>query len=382
MPTPMSEKKWFIYVGDHHEGPFTVSEIWSGIDAGTYHQASFVWADGMKEWGPLVDIPEFQRAPAPTPEPIQPATLSPSEAETIPPIQEPSLVMDLHTATANGELISPVSASAPATEAVAPSPVSETVEVSVSEPAVEAPVAASPSPVEVETTKTGLTTFVEVKDLEDATRAEMLRPAAISTDDGNLKNSFFSKVMKPFGFIAGILVGFVGLHKMGLLEGIEGKVMSIFSTLPEFQDVDPQDYEKLRNAVRTPLSAAPQIAIALSKADPLSPIFYLATNLPDGARFEIYVEGIGHRLLNTLSYSGKLDVVTSGNFVRSQPLRYPDGKPIPRGEYVVYVMEAPENQPDLVYKELLQLAPVARNLPKNLPQERRLDLLRNSGRDV
>src|SRR5690606_11058760 len=102
------------------------------------------------------------------------------------------------------------------------------------------------------------------------------------------------------------------------------------------------------------------------------PIFYVATNLPDGARFDLFVEGEPNTLLNTLKFSGHLEVTAPKNLGKSTPLRYPDGTPIPRGEYMIYVMEAPKRQPDAVYKELLQLAPIARNLPSHLPQERRL----------
>jgi len=178
--------------------------------------------------------------------------------------------------------------------------------------------------------------------------------------------------MKPFIYAVIVIFGLLGLSKMGVLRPVEDRILGMMSTLPELNDVTPEDFDELKKAAKAPISAGPQVAIALSKSDPLSPIFYVATNLPDGARFEIYVEGVPHRMLNTLSYSGKLDVTSAKRLAKSLPLRYPDGKPIPRGEYFVYVMEAPVGQPDLVYKELLPLAPVARNLPNRLPQDRRL----------
>lgn len=363
MPAPMSEKKWFIYVGDHHEGPFTVAEIWSGIEAGTFLQTAFVWADGMKEWAPLKETPDFNEFPiaASIPkvaEPIAPITLQATADDasqnSIPPIEEPSMVMELEL----GPSASSTSASS-----------NWDVE---SSPSFEVRPTVAAEPVSTEPTRTGVTTVVEVKAMEDATRAEMLRPAAIAREEFDQGPGFFKRLLKPLAFIAGILVCFILLQKTGMLRGVEERVIGIFSTLPQLPDVSPEDYEELKNAVRAPTSGGPQLAISLSKADPLSPIFYIATNLPDGAKFEIYVEGVGHRILNTLSFSGKLDVTTLQHYARSQPLRYPDGKPIPRGEYVIYVMEAPANQPDLVYKELLQLAPIARNLPNHLPQERRL----------
>lgn len=318
----MSEKKWFIYVGDRHEGPFTVSEIWDGIDSGRFQSTAFVWADGMKDWLALAGLPEFERV---APEPPAPAApIIPPLPMSVPedPVREPTL------------------------------------------------------------TNTGVTrtTVIEVADLESATSPAIRRPEALggvlstrpsAIGDGE-KAPFFHPRFKPviYGVIVVALLGV--LQRAGFLKGVEERLGSALSSLPELSDVSPEEYADLKKAAKAPKSAGPQVALALSKADPLAPIFYLSTNLLDGAKFEIYVEGVSHRILNTLSFSGKLDVTTEKHFAKTQALRYPDGKPIPRGEHVVYVMEAPVGQPDLVYKELLQLAPIARNLPNHLPQERRL----------
>ncbi|MBC7386403.1 MAG: DUF4339 domain-containing protein [Cryobacterium sp.] len=331
----MSEKKWFIYVGDHHEGPFSVEEVTEGLGAGRFSRTAFVWSDGMKDWAPLADLPDFNRE---TPLPVQSEpTFTPVTASPISPILETYSPMAVETG--------------PVLEAREP-------------------------------TSTGLTSIIEIKNLEDATRAEMLRPAELKSTTSSRpseraaieKTPFIPKKLKPLVYAIVILFCIVALQKAGALREIENRLGSLLSTLPELPDVAPPEYEELRKAVKTPLSNGPQVSIALSKADPLSPLFYVASNLPDGARFEIYVEGVGHRILNTLSFSGKLDVEMLKHLGKSAALRYPDGKPIPRGEYDIYVMEAPSGQPDLVYKELLQLAPIARTLPNHLPQERRLVL--------
>lgn len=324
----MSEKKWFIYVGDHHEGPFTVSEIWDGIGNGSFQKTAFVWCDGMKDWVTLMELPEFER--------VVPDVVPVSSSPPMPQLP-----------------------TAPAT------PVLE-----------EAP----REPTLTNTERGTRTTIIEVGDLESATKPAIHRPAALgdvlstrpsAIGDGG-KAPFFHPKFKPV--IYGILVvAFLGtLQRAGFLKGVENRIGSMMSTIPELSDVSPEEYAELKKAVAASKSAGPQVALALSKSDPLAPAFYISTNLPDGARFEIYVEGVSHRILNTLSFSGKLDATTQKHFGKTQPLRYPDGKPIPRGEHVVYVMEASVGQPDLVYKELLQLAPIARSLPNHLPQERRL----------
>lgn len=322
----MSEKKWFIYVGDRHEGPFTVSEIWDGIDAGKFQKAAFVWADGMQDWVALAGLPDFERVAAAPP--------------VAPPVAMP------------------------------PVPVLESRNAYVEE------IQREPTLTHTETQ----TTIIEIADLESASKVAISRPAGIggvlstrpsALHDGE-KAPFFHPKLKPVIY-AILVIAFLGIvQRSGVLKGIQDRFGSMLTTLPELSDVTPEEYAELKKVVKAPKTGGPQVALALSKADPLAPIFYVSSNLPDGARFEIYVEGVSHRILNTLSFSGKLDVVTSKSFAKSPALRYPDGKPIPRGEHVVYVMEAPAGQPDLVYKELLQLAPIYRNLPNHLPQERRL----------
>ncbi len=337
----MSEKKWFIYVGDHHEGPFTVSEIWDGIDSGKFQQSAFVWADGMKDWVAMSTLPEFLKtAPEPVVTPVVPS-IPPLPQSPAPVQSEPVLESKWNVESASAPEVRP----------------------------------------EITQTKTGATTIIEVGDLEAASKPAILRPAGIggvlsttpsAIGDGDGKAPFFNPKLKPVIY-AILFIAFLGvLQRTGVLRGVEDRIGSLISTLPELTDVTPEEFADLKKAVKAPKSAGPQVALALSKSDPLAPIFYVATNLPDGARFEVYVEGVGHRILNTLSYSGKLDVTTAKHFAKSAPLRYADGKPIPRGEHVIYVMEAPVGQPDLVYKELLQLAPIYRNLPNHLPQERRL----------
>jgi hypothetical protein len=53
------QKIWFIYLTDHHEGPFSVSEVAEKIGQGVVTPQSLGWKDGMPEWLPLESIPEL-----------------------------------------------------------------------------------------------------------------------------------------------------------------------------------------------------------------------------------------------------------------------------------------------------------------------------------
>ncbi len=56
------QKIWFIYLTDHHEGPFTAEEIAEKAKAGLVSGASLAWKDGMPEWVPAETIPELASA--------------------------------------------------------------------------------------------------------------------------------------------------------------------------------------------------------------------------------------------------------------------------------------------------------------------------------
>lgn len=58
------QKIWFIYLTDHHEGPFTAPEIAEKAKAGLVNGQSLAWKDGMPEWVPAETIPELAAAMA------------------------------------------------------------------------------------------------------------------------------------------------------------------------------------------------------------------------------------------------------------------------------------------------------------------------------
>lgn len=71
------QKIWFIYLTDHHEGPFTPAEIAEKATQGLVTGQSLVWKDGMPEWVALETVPELQSAlgagSAPAEAPASPA---------------------------------------------------------------------------------------------------------------------------------------------------------------------------------------------------------------------------------------------------------------------------------------------------------------------
>jgi hypothetical protein len=54
------QKKWFIYIGDHHEGPFSAEEISQKLKSGEAKEESYVWCEGMADWQMFSSVNELK----------------------------------------------------------------------------------------------------------------------------------------------------------------------------------------------------------------------------------------------------------------------------------------------------------------------------------
>src|SRR3954467_9410853 len=54
-----TDKKWFVYIGDHHEGPFSLEDIQGKMAQGQVTRNSYVWAEGMADWKAMIEMSEF-----------------------------------------------------------------------------------------------------------------------------------------------------------------------------------------------------------------------------------------------------------------------------------------------------------------------------------
>ncbi|MBI3555330.1 MAG: DUF4339 domain-containing protein [Deltaproteobacteria bacterium] len=55
----MENKEWFLYVVDHHEGPFSADEVKKLIKKGQAKNSSYVWKDGLEDWMLMADVTEL-----------------------------------------------------------------------------------------------------------------------------------------------------------------------------------------------------------------------------------------------------------------------------------------------------------------------------------
>jgi hypothetical protein len=76
------EKKWFVYLVDHHEGPFSLEEIQGRLSQGQLSGTSYVWADGMADWKMMTEVEMFD------------SILKTGAERTIPSLTMPHLIRD------------------------------------------------------------------------------------------------------------------------------------------------------------------------------------------------------------------------------------------------------------------------------------------------
>ncbi len=304
------EKKWFVYLEDHHEGPFSIQEIESKMTEGKVRSQNFVWAEGMSDWEPMPTVPDFQNLVQKLEPPIK--EVSPIEQK-----EEPSFSF-----------------------------------------------------------KTNLNK--EADPLEEPFHAPLWTPPQkTSTPWLKITCLFIIPIGIGFVFYKGYLNSFIRkTHSQTLF--VEKWIEKIpflsqwFSPLPVISDLTSEDYEELKTAARAkPGQDGPKTAIALSTREHSMPSFYLATDLPEGAKFEYFLEGIPNTLLNHMSFSSQGHFSISKKLGKTPPIGFPDGQPIPRGEYWVYVVEA-QDQPSDVSSLLTSLETAKIELPDKLPKGKKL----------
>lgn len=300
MTEGFEEKKWFIYLTDHHEGPFSAAELQVKVRNGHVGEAHYVWAEGMPDWQMMKEVSAFSS---------QAASEGSGAGEAFLPLDAPwePTVMAVRSSA---------SILAPSAMAIRQ--------------------AAIPAP----------------------------EPLPRSGGNRILLAGVMAALVAIFGLLGVLVVLLNG--RSSRYPGIHAAVQpvahwlterypalgNVLSTVPKLEDVKPEELRALRSAAGTPLGRdGPRLAIALSAADPENPVFYVASNLPDGARITIHLDGVADTLLNQLTSQSELNVTLSGNFGRSEVARLADGKPLPRGEYRVIAVDAPAQPPEV--KKLL-----------------------------
>lgn len=445
-----NDKKWFIYLLDHHEGPFSSDDIVAMIRQGRATSSHYVWRDGMADWEVLSTLSDFQGRLEPTLGGVNPRFVHGTGASSVggtQPVQapesvtsEPTMVMGTDKTSTNLKFEPAVAASTEAAPAAEPIPVVEAV------PALEAAPVAEPAPVleSAAPAPSGpdadpgqfsaepVVAAIAVDTIAtEAPSAESIAPEAISPEavapitaeptqmtitevpaaegtsgyvapvsgvsrEAKAKAAKapkapgrIGKILKPvfLGLISVVVIVFVlALTPAGgkllpapvttALAPVTGPVTNLLgrflSPIPKELKVSAADRAALETAARADVSKDIRLAVALDQEDPTTPFLHVATNLPDGAVVNVYVEGLGETLLNYFEFTSLSKLVISKKMARTNRLTHPDGKPLPRGKYNVYVYVPAVQNPDVtkaieMFPDVTATNPkVAANKPKAL----------------
>lgn len=323
-----TEKKWFVFVVDHHTGPHSLNEIGEQIRQGVVNAHHFVWKEGMPDWRLMHEVRDFDSL-------LQPPPLPPSPPA--PPILQPE-----------NQLIQNE-----------PTHVME----NFGGPHLFSNTATTQDPAQAIQVTDPLPPFIEG-------RADDTSFLGIETGlSSEKKSSFFKKAVKFlfFSFLfliilgAGLLFSFSNGWMDPLLSrpSIQSKIESakaflepfLFTVVdrypslnqwitlfPPLESVSPQEYEELKSISRINLDQdGARFALALSQKNLGAPSFYIATNIKDGLALEIHVVGNPDTLVNQLSFETRVSTNVSKRLAETSPLRGGNGAPLPRGEYWVYL---------------------------------------------
>ncbi|MEK6579518.1 MAG: DUF4339 domain-containing protein, partial [Bdellovibrionota bacterium] len=339
------EKKWFVYLGDHHEGPFSIDEIESRMTSGQLSRSTYVWAEGMSDWEPMTDVSAFisvvgerEKSLSATESVRSTTTSAHTDANVTSATlskQSDSLGLELETKHS----ITPGQAASTPARYVS-NPFNQKVELDQSAKLVLDPLNRPQSYVEI----------VGVSKVSSVPRIIKNVVILIAIGYGFYmanESGRISKFLESAPFRAAIRVTH-DLTRPFLVKLSQSFPLAKrwISPIPFFEDVTSGDYAELKDAATTSLERdGPRVALAASTADLSAPAFYITSNLPNGAWIELFIEGISDTLLNQIQFTAKAQIQIMNNHGKSQPIRYADGKQIPRGQYLIYVSESSFQEP-------------------------------------
>ena len=309
----LTKKRWFIYLGDHHEGPFSTEEIQEKRTQGLVTGESYIWQEGMADWLPLRKAPDFE---VPLGEAVPSVSLESAVEE---PAPEPIFTPPLDRISSSS---------------IDPIRLRKELENIVLE--------ARPTSFE------GKSGEVEIHLRSEESHAS--GPDAFAPKRRGL--------LRPLKFLVGVLflTGLWASYSLGYWNSFlsspvfrDGMIdladwfpalSPWVSPLPQLEGLSVEDYEKLQTAARGSREAKEiQAAVALSQKDPRNTFFYVACHLQDGTHFKIQLKGISETLVNALSAELQLDATLQKRLGQTSVIRSSNGSLLPEGEYTLTLLQ-------------------------------------------
>lgn len=358
---PTTEKKWFVYLGDHHEGPFTLDEVSGFFGQGQITRATYIWADGMPDWRLITEVSEFvpvlERFPrtgntgkillAPASGGTQSSLSLATQtgAQSAPVAAQVSQAQPTYTQPgANGTRSSislvPEQAAQIAQAAMAPREFSQPKIISsVAHAQVQLQSAALPDPLpnlaatQASSSQRRSSRFVRwaLGLLLVICGAAGWMSFQLGFWDATLEDpatqAWINRVREP---LAPALLR-VGEYVPAVRDWV--------SVIPKLTDITPEDYARLKDAAMRPMAEGASLEFAPTITDPATPTLVVVSNVvaatASGALSDVQLEvsGVPDTLLNHLRFTQRLTLKLAQRLGRSGPLQFADGKKLPRGEY-------------------------------------------------
>ncbi|MEW6056371.1 MAG: DUF4339 domain-containing protein [Bdellovibrionota bacterium] len=388
----MEQKEWFLYVVDHHEGPFTASEVKELVNKGEALPNSFVWREGYADWvmmsdakefgsgGPKSDghgVPSFNvSVPANAPKKVTPVQTQTSVSMNLDEnawclnsrkkFSGPFSLKSIASMVADGE--------ASLKDSVWREGLTKFLTLS-DIPEVVAQVEADK--VEGKKEKKGF--FGKAKREKASSASALGLTGASKTRQKNkFKLGFVSKLV-----VLGVLVATYHFASQGRFDSLIGRSLGLpplpmdlftkeikphyykaVALLPEPakaflspvalpEGLTAEDSSLLREAALADATLGIRFASALPSGEELNPSFVLASNAPDGTQVEITLRGKEGTLLNATGYEKTSAAQFLKGVAQTSKFVFEDGKPLPKGEYTLAITRRGQPEPQVVREYFL-----------------------------
>ncbi|MBI2605831.1 MAG: DUF4339 domain-containing protein [Deltaproteobacteria bacterium] len=314
-----TDKIWFLYVVDEHEGPFTIPEIKQRLKKGDAKATSYVWRAGLKNWTVMRDLPEFGianggKAKGPPPGPI----------------------------TVFGTKGTPV------TKTIKPSKEGR-------------PELGARAPKRFPLFKTFFWLLL-LAGLYQAVVTGTLDPVL---EKANVKEKIHALGLPKIPVPVEPVRKFARPYVVKVLPMLPKQARALLTPVEIPDDISPKDADALREAAWTPIEQGARITVALPVGAEFDPVFVFAGNTPDGTNLDLLLKGKSGALLNARDYEARTSATFKNHLARSAKLQLAEGKPLPRGEYTLIAYES-DNQPPEV--SLALAATPRKATPSLIPQ--------------
>lgn len=342
----MDDKQWFLYVVDHHEGPFSVDEVKQRIKAGQAKHTSYVWREGFADWIMMNEVAEFGDSAAGKDGhgPFSFNTKETKKDEPEPVLSDNSRA-DVFKKGGTSANLGYQGVSSRRSRWYT----SNTFLLLVFVSALTA--------IYQLTAQSKLNFIYEKIGIKNQVLALDLRPISFEKQQIDFVVKTVKTATTPLIEIA--------LPKVKKF--LPEPVVAFLSPIELPEEVPQSERDALISVIKSDLAGGARFATALATGEEMNPTFFIASNLPNGTNLTVLLQGRKGTLINAISYEKKVFVEVQNHLARTSRFLLDGTKPLPKGEYLLVIYEA--DAQNTVVSQALQSLP-KRMPPSMIPKEK------------